>query len=937
MPAFVGRAAELAQLERLFTVADGPAAALIVGDPGTGKTRLLAELKLRAAHVGDQLQVIGYETEQKVPLASASDLLRSLGRVPVHGEDLDTLVFGRGSVDAALEPLRIFEAAHRAWRARGGNLLLSVDDLQWVDELSLALCHYLLRAAEAEGDRLFLVAASRSSMAASRLAVALPQILPAERLMHLQLDALEIADAIQLAQSVKPGLGNDAARELCTIANGSPFWVQVLAESGSGPDLIALLASRWGAISVDAMRTLAVLVLVAKPVTVADLAAIESWTVERAAAGVAELERTGAIVPAAGQVRLAHDLVRLVAESQISPTTRLQVHRAIASWLEERAGDDDVQLLHEALQHRHRAGLPALDLALRTVRSSRSQLLTLEALRDLARIADEAGFVGASAELHLRLAAVTSQTGEQEMALTRWTLVAERHPDAEVRAGALLAASRAAYRLPKRRAEALPLLRHAQETNRADPIFKVNLWAHEANLLGSMEHRMEDARTIAYKALAAARSMAREAGGADALDVDFREAYSNALQAAFDAATIEMDLAARLAIAQEMVEISRGSLPAELTADLNLAEALGSFGRLGEATEVARRVWERARQRIHPSLATMAGQVLIPILIHQGYLADAEEVALECIGLEHRISGRAGRLTFPRVAMRSVHVQYQVIRVSCGDWRVAIEGLRQEAALQPDPHHRIHPRQLIAVWMARLGGPDSSAEVLAQLDAAAAEAQIAGCPRCSRELRLRSAEANLRIGRIEIAEAHLQAWNSDRQADYDYELWHRHCVALASFARGDSRTGVSGLDQVQEERRRAGFHHDALWGRLDLGAGLSEIDPRRAAGEFRAAGSEAEGTGATTEARLAEAGLRKLGVRTWRRGPAARGPEPMERLSRREREIAQLVAAGVSNPDIARSLFLSRKTVERHVSNILAKTGARNRTQLASLVSPEPG
>jgi DNA-binding NarL/FixJ family response regulator len=60
-------------------------------------------------------------------------------------------------------------------------------------------------------------------------------------------------------------------------------------------------------------------------------------------------------------------------------------------------------------------------------------------------------------------------------------------------------------------------------------------------------------------------------------------------------------------------------------------------------------------------------------------------------------------------------------------------------------------------------------------------------------------------------------------------------------------------------------------------------------------------------------------------------------LSRREREIAQLVASGVSNPDIARSLFLSRKTVERHVSNILAKTGARNRTQLASLVSPEPG
>jgi DNA-binding CsgD family transcriptional regulator len=378
-------------------------------------------------------------------------------------------------------------------------------------------------------------------------------------------------------------------------------------------------------------------------------------------------------------------------------------------------------------------------------------------------------------------------------------------------------------------------------------------------------------------------------------------------------------------------------LAAELTADLNLAEALGSFGRLGEATEGAKGVWERARQRIFPSLATMAGQVLIPLLIHQGNLADAEEVALECIGLEHRISGRSGRLTFPRVAMRSVHVQYQVVQVSCGDWRAAIEGLRQEVTLQPDPHHRMHPRQLIAVWLARLGAPDSSAEVVAQLEAAGPEAQVAGCPRCSRELRLRSAEANLRIGRIDIAEAHLQAWNSGRPADCDDELWFRHCVALASFARGDSRTGVSGLDQVQVERRRAGFHHEVLWGRLDLGAGLSEVDPRRAADEFRAAGSDAEAMGATTEARLADAGLRRLGVRTWRRGPAARGPELVERLSRREREIAQLVASGVSNPDIARSLFLSRKTVERHVSNILAKTGARNRTQLASLVSPEPG
>jgi len=56
-------------------------------------------------------------------------------------------------------------------------------------------------------------------------------------------------------------------------------------------------------------------------------------------------------------------------------------------------------------------------------------------------------------------------------------------------------------------------------------------------------------------------------------------------------------------------------------------------------------------------------------------------------------------------------------------------------------------------------------------------------------------------------------------------------------------------------------------------------------------------------------------------------------LTDRERTIAQLIAKGASNPEIARQLFLSRKTVERHVSNVLKKVGVRNRAELAAKVS----
>lgn len=51
-------------------------------------------------------------------------------------------------------------------------------------------------------------------------------------------------------------------------------------------------------------------------------------------------------------------------------------------------------------------------------------------------------------------------------------------------------------------------------------------------------------------------------------------------------------------------------------------------------------------------------------------------------------------------------------------------------------------------------------------------------------------------------------------------------------------------------------------------------------------------------------------------------------LTQREREVASLVAQGLSNGEIARALFLSKRTVEKHIANILSKLGLTNRAQL---------
>ncbi len=62
---------------------------------------------------------------------------------------------------------------------------------------------------------------------------------------------------------------------------------------------------------------------------------------------------------------------------------------------------------------------------------------------------------------------------------------------------------------------------------------------------------------------------------------------------------------------------------------------------------------------------------------------------------------------------------------------------------------------------------------------------------------------------------------------------------------------------------------------------------------------------------------------------------PHELLTRREREIAELVAEGLTNRDIAARLYLSERTAQNHVQHILTKLGVTNRSRIAVWMTNE--
>jgi DNA-binding NarL/FixJ family response regulator len=146
-----------------------------------------------------------------------------------------------------------------------------------------------------------------------------------------------------------------------------------------------------------------------------------------------------------------------------------------------------------------------------------------------------------------------------------------------------------------------------------------------------------------------------------------------------------------------------------------------------------------------------------------------------------------------------------------------------------------------------------------------------------------------------------------------------------ALSDSDAMAARRHLDAALVEFIRSNMPFQAARARLLLARALRSSEPGVAEADAHAALAAFEELGAAWDADAAAALLRTLGVKAARAGP--KGLQP---LTKREREVLALLGEGMSNPTIAARLFISRNTVEHHVSRVLAKLGLRSRAEAAA-------
>jgi DNA-binding NarL/FixJ family response regulator len=897
----IGRESELRRLARLASARE-PAVAIIAGEPGIGKTRLVHEL-LQAVPAGTVVLVgqaePGSLSRPYEVLLDAID-----GRPGVDDEQLAALA------DARRSPVERLHTGLTILADLIGDspAVIVFEDLHWADSESAALFE---RIADQPGPRL-LVGTYRPDEVTLRQPVAglLARMERRYAVTHVHLDRLTPAQtAALLAAATGAPAPLRAATALHHRTGGNPFFLEELLRALPGLDLEALVEQPLPWSLADVLRR-----------QVADLDPVSHRILEAATV--------------LGH-RIPFDLLADVTgagEDELIAVLRDLVTRGVLV----ESGDDEFAFRHalvrEAIagqmlsRQRRRLHEAALDVLLRAGASDPA--MVAHHARGAGRYDDMIAAARSGTALYLSIGSPYQALQLAEMGLD------EMPEDAEL----LAAAARAAW-LVGLLDDALRYGRSWRDlagtaTDRAEALYLLVRIAWEARLTDEMGELTHDIETLIAQ-------LPPGAGQARAMTAI---AQSTSLRDEFDAALIWSDRAIALAdefdlpvvrlaalLEKGLVFLERPQTAAEgramLSALIDEAEKAGEW-------VLAARALQNLVQGEPPASPIEHAEILERMRI------DAERAGFESLAAASYFQGRA------RLAMRA------------GDLRAAIGAL--EAGREQDIGYRRPGRwaDYHGVFLAGLyleaGELDRVEELISDL-ATLPDNPPTTIPGLAFHLACRRADlprAETTLDEL-ITALGEQTWRSGEQAHdlisaaLDVGLpMPRVDRMAAELLDADVWDAFRTLVDAQLAEAR-GQHAEALAGYLSILEAHILNPPTRGtvrvgAARCLLAGDRREEATAQVEAAaplLAEwEGWRvdqlsqvraRLGMAPPDAAGAVTGPAA---LTPREREVAVLISDGLTNTELARRLYISPKTAAVHVSNILRKLGVSSRTEVGDLV-----